>query len=47
MELEGIEDAHKLAGKLGEAIDDIGRGIRRLGDRLKQTKEGSWNEMRR
>lgn len=30
-----------LPGKLHEAIEGIGRGIRRLGDRLKQTKEGS------
>jgi len=41
MELEGIEDTHKLPGKLREAIDGIGRGIRRLGHRLKQAKEGS------
>jgi hypothetical protein len=30
-----------LPDKLREAIDGIGRGIRRLGDRLKQAKEGS------
>jgi len=30
-----------LPGKLREAIDGIGRGIRRPGHRLKQTKEGS------
>jgi hypothetical protein len=41
MELEGIEDAHKLPGKLREAIEGIGLGIRRLGERLKQVKEGS------
>ena len=41
MALKGVEDAHELPGKLREAIDGIGRGIRRLGDRLKQAKEGS------
>jgi len=41
MEFKGIEGAHKLLGKLREAIDGIGRGIRRLGHRLKQAKEGS------
>ena len=30
-----------LPGKLREAIEGIGRGIRSLGERLKQTKEGS------
>jgi len=30
-----------LPGKLHEAIEGIGRGIRRLGHRLKQAKEGS------
>jgi len=30
-----------LPGKLREAIDGIGRGIRKLGERLKQAKEGS------
>jgi hypothetical protein len=30
-----------LPGKLREAIEGIGRGIRRLGERLKQAKEGS------
>jgi len=39
MELKGI-DANKLSGKLCEAIDGIGLGIRGLGDRLKQVKEG-------
>jgi len=33
-----------LPGKLREAIDGIGRRIRRLGHRLKQAKEGSCNE---
>jgi len=30
-----------LPGKLREAMEGIGRGIRRLGERLKQAKEGS------
>ena len=41
MEFKGTEGARKLPGKLRQAIDGIGRGIRRLGDRLKQAKEGS------
>jgi len=41
MGLKGIEDAHKLPGRLREAIDDIDWGIRRPGHRLKQTKKGS------
>jgi hypothetical protein len=41
MELEGMEDAHKLPGRLREAIEDIDWGIRRLGHRLKGAKKGS------
>jgi len=41
MELKGIEHAHKLPGKLREALKGLGRGIKKLGTRFKQAKEGS------
>jgi len=45
MESKVVEDADELPGKLHEAIEGIGRIIRRLGERLKQAEKGSWKEM--